>query len=123
MTTVITTAVVVLQQSPELLWHRVILKKAAVLSITIANGKGSRCDMFDDPVRVSCTTIVGGDKARAISDIGDRAWKAVLEKTPGVDDCAGVDWQAGRRSGWRPEDLGGRNSGRGGGSRKSGERV
>jgi hypothetical protein len=123
MATIVTAAVVVLQQSPELLWHRIILKKAAVLSITVANGKRSRCDMFDDPVRVSCTTIVGRDEAGAVGDIGDRAWKAVVEETPRVDDCAWVDWQTGGRSGWRSEDLGGRNGGRGGGSRKSGEGV
>jgi hypothetical protein len=123
-TTIKATSVVVLQPSTELLRDRVILDKVAVLSITLTNGERRRSDMFDDPVRVSQTTIVRGNEARAVGDISDGARETIFEETGGVDYGVHVDGGVGRRgTGRRTKDLGGRNGGRGGRSRKGGEGV
>lgn len=122
MTTVKATAIVVLQASAEFCGHRFIFDEVAVLSVALADSKGFACDMFDDPVRVSQTAVVGGDKARAVGDIGDRTREAIFEETGGVDDSVDVDGKVGRRGrGGRAKDLGGRNGGRGGRSWKGGE--
>jgi hypothetical protein len=122
MTTVKATAVVVLQTSAELLRDRFVFDKVAVLSVTLADSKRFTGDMLDDPVGVSQTAVVGGDKARAVGDIGDRAREAIFEETGGVDDSVDVDGKVGRRGrGGRAKDLGGRNGGRGGRSWKGGE--
>jgi hypothetical protein len=59
MATVIAAAEVILQQSPELGRHRRVFGEDGVFAIGIALGEGGRCDVLDDPVRVTKTTVVG----------------------------------------------------------------
>ena len=76
---------VVLELRPELVGHRLVLQKYAVLPVPVPLRQRCRRDVLNHPVRVAQAPVVRGDQGRSRGYVGDGAGKSVLEEAGGVD--------------------------------------